>query len=220
MQGGLDEIKSEIMELKSRMSGFLWTILKAMASESRDGPRLFTFEPMDGDWNQFIKKKYRLRLWCEAEGCEHPMLEVGKGVYEVKIPGELIQRIAPYFNFIVKVLKTILPMVSPAINSFFGSDTIKKLGIENQLNLAKEATGKLLPKLSAHDPGFEKKGAISVIERSGILALHALIKEIDPLHKKIGLHRFPTYTGGYLWLCDEHYDQYRAKIPEKFEYDE
>ena len=56
-----------------------------MANEAKNGPRLFTVEPVDGRW-QWINKKYKLHLWCEAEDCQHPVYDDdGLGIYEFKM---------------------------------------------------------------------------------------------------------------------------------------
>ncbi len=39
----------------------------------------------------------------------------------------------------------------------------------------------------------------------------------DPNHERLGLTRIPTYTGDYLWLCQEHYQASLSKIPDKIE---
>ena len=57
-------------------------------------------------------------------------------------------------------------------------------------------------------------GMLSEPERSGILALHQLIKEQDPSHSNLGLHRITTYTGDYRWLCKHHYDAWQPNIPD------
>jgi internalin A len=54
-------------------------------------------------------------------------------------------------------------------------------------------------------------------ERSGILALHSLLRNVDPHHEYLGLKRVPTYTGDYLWLYQKHYEQSPPKIPDKIE---
>ena len=59
-----------------------------------------------------------------------------------------------------------------------------------------------------------KGGYLSEPERSGILALHQLIREQDPTHAKLGLHRVTTYTGDYRWLCKHHYDAWQPNIPD------
>ncbi|MBU0495419.1 MAG: hypothetical protein KKA73_12025 [Chloroflexi bacterium] len=60
-----------------------------------------------------------------------------------------------------------------------------------------------------------RDGVLSEVERSGILALHALLREVDPHHQKLGLKRMPTYTGDFLWLCERHYEDAQPKIPDK-----
>ena len=52
-------------------------------------------------------------------------------------------------------------------------------------------------------------------ERSGILALRVMLREVDPHHERLGLKQVPTFTGDYLWLCQKHYEAMQPKIPEK-----
>ncbi|MBI3913387.1 MAG: hypothetical protein HY327_04270 [Chloroflexi bacterium] len=47
------------------------------------------------------------------------------------------------------------------------------------------------------------------------IVLHALLRELDPHHEKLGLHRVPTYTGDFLWLCDKHFEASQPKIPDR-----
>ena len=54
-------------------------------------------------------------------------------------------------------------------------------------------------------------------ERAGLLALHSMLKELDPQQERIGLHRISTYTGDYRWLCKEHYEAWQPKIPDVIE---
>jgi hypothetical protein len=67
------------------------------------------------------------------------------------------------------------------------------------------------------DPSRLRQHVLSEAERSGVLALHAFLREVDPHHEKLGLKRIPTYTGDYLWLCEKHYEQSQSKIPDKIE---
>ena len=128
-----------------------------------------------------------------------------------------VKRIAPYANFVAGVLKTVVPMVGPALNLAYGEQTVKSWGLPDRLNLMKEGTGKLLQDIEVSDPSRVRQGVLSEVERSGILALHALLRELDPNHEKLGLWRIPTYTGNYLWLCRRHYEQMQPKIPDKIE---
>jgi internalin A len=209
-------IESKLDGLDSRIANYVFAVMQAIASESKEGPRLFTIVPTDVDWKKnLFAKRYCLHLWCEAEGCQHPVLEKGVGVYKFEASQEWVTRVAPYANFIAGVLKTALPLVAPAVNSFFGADTIKKSGFEDELNLTKEATSELFPEIKPSDAPILREGKLNEIERSGVLALHALLRELDPNHAKLGLKRMPTYTGDYLWLCQKHYDAAQPKIPDK-----
>ena len=214
---GFAEVLKEFEGLESRIADYVMAIMQAIANEAREGPRLFTIEPVDGNWRRLTAKRYRLHLWCEAEGCQHPVLEEGKGIYEFQATREWVKTVAPFANLIAGVLRTVLPVAAPAVNAFFGPGTIDKLGIGDHLNAMKEATGKLLEgDLRIDDPSvLHKEGMLSNAERSGILALHAFLREQDPNHERLGLKRHPTYTGDYLWLCEEHYQQMQSKIPDK-----
>jgi hypothetical protein len=55
---------------------------------------------------------------------------------------------------------------------------------------------------------------LNEVERSGILALHRFLNEVDPTQEKLGLHRVSTYTGDFRWLCKRHYDAYQPNIPD------
>ena len=60
-----------------------------------------------------------------------------------------------------------------------------------------------------------RQGVLSEAERSGVLALLALLRELDPHHERLELKRVATYTGDYLWLCGKHYADMQPKIPER-----
>jgi hypothetical protein len=191
--------------------------LQAIATESKEGPRLFIIEPAEGNWRRPFSEMYRLSLWCEAEGCQHPLLEEDRGRYEIKASREWVKQVAPYANFVAGMLKTLLPMVAPALNVYFGSKTIDELGIKDRLDLMKEGTGSLLKKIDVADLPRLRQQVVTEAERSGILALHARLRDVDPFYERLGLKRFPTYTGDYLWLCQAHYEQARPDIPEVIE---
>ncbi|UCG54878.1 MAG: hypothetical protein JSV32_01270, partial [Dehalococcoidia bacterium] len=215
---GIEKVSEEIEGLESRMANYVLAIMRAIASESKEVPRLFTIEPVDGNWHQLITKRYRLHLWCEAEGCQHPILEEGKGVYEFKATKEWVKRVAPYTNLIAGVLKTVLPVAAPAANLIFGKGIIDQSGIKDHLDKMKDATDKLLKDdLVEKDRARLREGLLSESERSGILALHRFLREEDPNHERLGLTRIPTHTGNYLWLCENHYKRIQPKIPESFE---
>ena len=268
LEEGLAEIQQNLQEFESRVANYFMAMLQAIASESKDGPRLFTIEPVDGNWRRLTKKRYRLHLWCEYEEDIHPVTELGKGVYEFEADRQWIVKAAPYINLVARVLKTVTAVAAPGANLLLGDSTMQALDFQNQLDIMKEGTANLLegdflvPEEmdfqeplevlgSGKDSGESsrireslpmskmrtsqgilttrlkadlsaakasnkvREGLLSESERAGILALHSILKEVDPLQENLGLRRVPTYTGNFLWVCEEHYQQMQSKIPDE-----
>jgi internalin A len=214
---GFEGVLQGLEELESRLANSVMAIMYALANEAQNGPRLFTIEPIDG-WGvrNLYSRPFRLHLWCEAEGCQHPVYEDEMGIYEFRRTQKWIEQVAPYANFVAGMLKTILPVAIPAANLYFGKAVFEQSAWSGWLDLMKEGTDKLLPKISGSDPSRE--GMLSDAERAGILALHSFLREKDPNHKRLGLRRIPTYTGDYRWLCQAHYKASLSKIPDVIEW--
>jgi len=205
--------------MDSRIANYFMAIMRAIADEAKSGPRLFTFRSREAGLSpkQILFRPLELQLWCEAEGCQHPVLESGKGVYTIDQPHEWVVQIAPYASFALNVLSTIAPIAAPAINSFFGAKTTEKWKIADYLELAKEIGDKLPDELKVSDRGMTPGKMLSEPERSGILALHRFLNEVDPTGAKLGLHRVATYTGDFRWLCKQHYEAWQPNIPDVIE---
>ncbi|MCU0644924.1 MAG: hypothetical protein MUC94_11760, partial [bacterium] len=212
----LQAIEDRLVGWESRIANYFMALMNAIADEAKSGPRLFTFTGADAKWSlqQLFSRPMKLHLWCEAEGCQHPVYEEGKGVYEIKQTREWVTRIAPYANFVLSVLKTVAPMARPGIDAFFGAKTTEKWDIKDHLDLAKAISDKLPKEIMDSDRDALQRDMLSRPERSGILALHALLKELDPSQAKLGLHRVATYTGDYRWLCKDHYEAWQPNIPD------
>ncbi|MEP0906429.1 ADP-ribosylation factor-like protein [Leptolyngbya subtilissima ST-M1] len=214
----VNEIQGNLIEWESRIANYTMSIMRAIANEAKEGPRLFTLEPIDGNWRRLFDKRYRLHLWCEAENCQHWVHQPDLGVYEFEAPREWVTKVAPYANLVSRVLKTVLPVAIPAANLYFGKDIMDDWTIQKSLDAMKDATGTLLKEdFSVTEPGRLKDGLLTEAERSGILTLHAFLREEDPHHQRLGLKRMPTYTGDYLWLCETHYQAAQPKIPDRIE---
>jgi len=85
---------------------------------------------------------------------------------------------------------------------------------KDYLDLGKAIIDKLPAEIKASDRGMGSGHMLSEPERSGILALHRFLNEVDPTQAKLGLHRVATYTGDYRWLCKHHYDAWQPNIPD------
>lgn len=203
IQEQLTQTQKQIAGLDSRIAHYFWASMHAIADEAKSGPRLFTFRSRDAGLSpkQIFTRPISLQLWCEAEGCQHPIIDNGKGLYSIDQPHDWVMKIAPYANFALDILKTVAPIAGPAINTFFGAKTTELWGIANHLSLASAVLGKVPDEIKMPDKPMLQRGMVSEPERSGIL----------------GLHRVATYTGDYRWLCKRHYDAYQPNIPDKIQ---
>ncbi|MBI4784532.1 MAG: hypothetical protein HY785_24935 [Oscillatoriophycideae cyanobacterium NC_groundwater_1537_Pr4_S-0.65um_50_18] len=209
----LREINQRLAGLDSRIANYFMAMMHAIADEAKNGPRLFTLHTRDAGLSpkQLIAQPLELQLWCEAEGCQHPVFD--KGIYAIDKTRDWVTAIAPYANFVLGVLKTVSPIAAPAINVAFGAKTTETWGIKDHLDLTKAIIDKL-PAVKTEHRGVSPRDVLTEPERSGILALHRLLNELDPTQAKLGLHRVHTYTGDYRWLCKYHYDKWQPNIPD------
>ncbi len=219
IQEQLTQTQKQIAGLDSRIAHYFWASMHAIADEAKSGPRLFTFRSREAGLSpkQIFTRPISLQLWCEAEGCQHPIIDDGKGLYSIDQPHDWVMKIAPYANFALDILKTVAPIAGPAINTFFGAKTTELWGIADHLSLASAIIGKIPDEIKTPDKPMLQRGMLSEPERSGILALHRLLNELDPNQENLGLHRVATYTGDYRWLCKRHYDAYQPNIPDKIQ---
>jgi hypothetical protein len=188
----LREIKEQLSGMDSRIANYFMATLRAIADEGKNGPRLFTFlERDDGvSLKHLFSRPLAIRLWCEAEGCQHPLIGSDRGFFPIDQPQEWV------------------------INTAFGDKTTEKWGIDRQLSMANTILGKLPAKLEMPDRALAPGQMLSEPERSGILALHQFLDKVDHDQARLGLHRVPTYTGDYRWLCDYHYKAWQPNIPD------
>jgi len=210
----LQEISQKLDGIDSRIADYFWSTMHAIADEGKNGPRLFTFQhrAVDFSLKQLFTRPLELQLWCEAEGCQHPVYDYG--IYPIDQTRDWVTALAPYANFVLGVLKTVSPIAAPAINVAFGAKTTETWGIKDKLDLTKAILDKL-PAVKIEHRDAKAGDVLTEPERSGILTLHRLLNEVDPTQAKLGLRRVATYTGDYRWLCKYHYDAYKPNIPDK-----
>ena len=210
----LREINERLAGLDSRIANYFMAMMRAIADEAKNGPRLFTFRSRDGGLSpkQLFARPMEIQLWCKHESRPHPVIESGKGVYSIDQPYEWVTQIAPYANFALDVLKTFAPMAAPALSIFKDPKITEKW--KDELDLTKTIIDKLPAEIKTPDRALAPGKMLSEPERSGILALHRLLNELDPTQDKLGLHRVATYTGDYRWLCKWHYDAWQPNIPD------
>jgi hypothetical protein len=208
------EMNTRFDGVDSLIANYFMRTMRAIADEAKNGPRLFTLRSRDINlsWKQLISRPMELQLWCEHEGRPHPVIESGMGVYPIDQPYDLVTKAAPYVNFALGVLKTIAPMTVPAINIFSDPEITKKW--KDEFDLAKAIVDKLPSEIKSSGHDMTPGKMLSEVERSGILALHRFLNEVDLTQAKLGLHKVATYTGDYRWLCKHHYDAWQPNIPD------
>lgn len=212
---GFAETQAQLQAWESRIANYVLTVLRAIASEAKHGPRLFTIQPLEGNWRQIFTKRYRLHLWCEAENCQHPVYQPGKGIYDFETSREWLQRLAPYANLVAQMLKTVAPIAIPAAHLILGNAANDLPTLLQQLKLVEELTDSLLEgNLAIAATSHLPSGCLSEAERSGILALHSFLRDRDPHQQNLGLTRIVTASGEYRWLCQTHFQAQQPKIPE------
>ncbi len=204
-------------EIQSRITNYFVATMRAITNEAKSGPRLFNLRSRDTSlpWEHLISRPMEVHLWCEHDSQPHPVVETGKGIYELDKPHDFVVKIAPTAKFILGMLKLFSPMTVPSIN-IFGNAAFTKTW-EDEFNLGNAIIGKLPDEIKASKHKLEPGQILDEVERSGILALHQLIREQDPTHAKLGLHRVTTYTGDFRWLCKHHYEAWQPNIPDVIE---
>ncbi|MEH2352218.1 leucine-rich repeat domain-containing protein [Nostoc sp.] len=191
-------------------------LMQMLTDEAKDGPRLFSFKPIDPkffDRPKWISAKFQLTLWCEHARQPLPALNPNdkkKGVYELDLPREWFTKAVPYLRILTGTLSLVLPVPGSA-TKFILDDTTYK-AIEEQLDLGQKSIESTLKGSDMALAGKSKSNA-SFLEGDAIRAqgsilreLHALLKEKDPSFG--GLVRVQNKRREFLWVHPQFVDEY------------
>jgi hypothetical protein len=184
-------------------------LMQALTDEAREGPRLFSFEPVDRrifELPRWISIRFRLILWCEHSRLPLPAingLDSKEGIYELDIPREWLVRATPYIRLVTRLLSLVVPVAASAIKLELGEATYK--GIESQLNFGEKSLEETLKGgeeaeewiLDRQDPDLQPADAIRA-KGAVLRQLHAWIKEQDPGFG--GLVRVQNRRQEFLWV--------------------
>ena len=188
---------------------------RVVSTEVADCPRLFTLAPARpaavSKRARIYQHHYRLTLWCEHPGYEHPW---EPAAYDLDPPKEWFTRIAPYAVLVFRTLQLIVPAA--------GAVTIASMPQAQQpvAQAYLQAMGTDLDDLpstterSAPDSGLTAtSGQLTAAEGEALRALRAIIFEHDPLRAFGGLRRVQAPSGDLLWVCEDHYREYDPGLP-------
>jgi Leucine-rich repeat (LRR) protein len=210
----------EAITTKSASQAAAWyrLLLTALTSQTRECPRLFTL--LTEDLNPLNPANlgqtgYRLTLWCEMPGNQHPTCPIGsggEGEYVFRRPKEWLVKLAPYARLVARTLKIIVPIAVAGVEAAVDESLLKN--IDQKLKFMETVTETLLkgesePGLLRHEP--EK--ILKEEEGAGLRELHSLLDDLDRTKRWGQLNAVVSPAHGYLWLCPHHHRVYDPGLP-------
>jgi hypothetical protein len=214
---GLTAQASEFARQTALTADLVRRVLGFVAAEVTDCPRLFTLaRPPDrlADRVRLHEDHYRLTLWCEHPGAEHP---VAGAVYDVKLIRQWFAEVAPYARLVVKTLQLVVPVA--AALDIVALPAARRDEAQARLDVMKSIVEDLPePGTDLGDREFaDTERTAGQLTRAEGQALHfarRIILEKDPDRRFGGLRRVQSPAGDLLWVCPDHYREYDPGLPE------
>nr|WP_263432590.1 COR domain-containing protein [Nostoc sp. MS1] len=210
------KLSQEQRTILSQVDQEFAALMQMLTDEAKDGPRLFSFKPVDPkffDRPKWMSAKFQLTLWCEHARQPLPALnphDQKKGVYEIELRREWFTKAVPFLKLLTGTLSLVLPVAGSATKLMLDDTTYK--GIEEQLDLGQKAIESTLKggdmALAGDfksDSRFLEGDAIRA-QGSILRELHALLKEKDPSFG--GLVRVQNKRREFLWVHPQFVDEY------------
>jgi len=217
---GFASVSTDLRRLISQADEQFAALMNALIDPAKDGPRLFSFEPVEKtgffDKPKWIAQKFRLILWCEHARLPLPVVskDATRGVYELELTCEWVKKAAPFLKILSGTLSLALPMAAATLKFEMADGAYQ--AIENQLDFGKQAAETFLESsekagewLTDGDQADLEPGRQSIRADGGVLReLHALLKQQDPSNQFGGLVRVQNKKREFLWVYEEFADEY------------
>ncbi len=218
-----DALSLQLRTLMSQADEQYRALLTTLADPAKDGPRLFSFEPVDPNfWDKpkWIAKKFRLTLWCEHSRLPLTVLndDDTSGVYEIDLTRDWIKRASPILRILSVTLKLALPIAIPGTK--LATDDKAYHAISEQLEFGVKSADSFLQgseKLgdwlvdsdpTEFDPTAEHTRSVIRAQGSVLRELHALLKTQDIAHSFGGLERVQNKRREFLWIHPKFLKEY------------
>ncbi len=192
-------------------------LMQMLTDEAKDGPRLFSFKPVDPgflDRPKWISEKFQLTLWCEHSRKPLPSLNPSgskQGVYELELNREWFTRAVPYFKFVTGTLSLVLPVAASTTQFMLDDATYK--GIQEELDLGQKSlefgikgSNTAVDWQTKRDSREFEQGEAICAQNSMLRELHAMLKEKDPGFG--GLVRVQNKRREFLWVHSDFVNEY------------
>ncbi len=211
---GVAEGVDRLARFAADAAGSLNRVLKAIASEVKDCPRLFTLAAEEAKgWQRlrFGHRGYRLVLWCEHPGAWHAW---PGATYRVQQPREWLVRVGPYANLVFKALRLVVPIAKDVAGLALGEEQFKQA--QQELDLMRTLVEKL-PGEGVGTRDLDARPAVTSVltpaEGDALRALRVLLFSLDQTRGFGGLRRVHEPSGDFLWVCADHYRHYDPGLP-------
>jgi len=221
---GFDSLSVQLRTLMSQVDEQYRALLTTLTDPAKDGPRLFSIVPVDPgffDKPTWIAQKFQLTLWCEHSRL--PLTAINgkndkRGVYEIELTKEWIQKISPLLRIISITLKLALPIAIPGTK--LATDDKEYKAIMEQLEFGVQTANSFIQgsenignwlvdgETGDFEPTTEKTR--SAIRAKGFLLreLHAILEKQDPTNNFGGLEKVQNKRQEFLWIHPKYLDQY------------
>ena len=216
VNGRLAEITAGIASVQGQAAQIADTVRRVhqiVGTEVTDCPRLFTLapSPSPGVKRALVHQDhYRLTLWCEHPGYEHPW---EPAAYDLDLPKEWLARVAPYAVLVFRTLQLIVPLAGAV--AIAALPTAQQSSAQTHLEIM-QAIVTDLPTTKATRAQASPAGStgqLTAAEGAALRAIRAIIFEHDHLRSFGGLRRVQTPAGDLLWVCENHYPDYDPGLP-------
>nr|VFJ61716.1 MAG: hypothetical protein BECKDK2373C_GA0170839_10911 [Candidatus Kentron sp. DK] len=217
MRGGFEQLDTNDQQLLSRIDEARDDLLRALTDEAKDGPRLFTLEPVERSRfnpKAWAKEKFRLTLWCEHSRLPLPVLygDENKGVCQIELDRAWFRKAAPFLKVLNGTLRLGLPVAAAGLEltldeAAYGAmeghlDSGQEL-IEASMDFKGGGGYKADDWLEDGAPDWERGQAVgSPISAHGatLREFHALLRKQDPACKFGGLVKVRNKRNEFLWV--------------------
>nr|VFK55324.1 MAG: Leucine rich repeat-containing protein [Candidatus Kentron sp. TC] len=216
MRTGFAQLDTNDKQLLSRIDETYADLLQALTDEAKDGPRLFSLEPVNRrrfNPKEWAKEKFRITLWCEHSRLPLPVLygDENKGVCEIELDRTWFKKAAPFLRVLNGALRLGLPVAAAGLESALDEATHE--AVEGQLDSGQEIIeaslkskggGKQIDDWPGGETPDRKRdpNIASPISAHGsvLREFHAMLKKQDPGRKFGGLVRVRNKKNEFLWV--------------------
>jgi hypothetical protein len=209
-------LDQNLRRIMSQVEDAFRGLMHTMTDEGKEGPRLFSLQPVKRSAfnpNGWVKKKFRVTLWCEHTRLPLPLINhhEKEGVYEFDVTRDWFAAAAPFLKVLAGTLSLMLPVAASATKLALDEATYD--GIDKQLDFGKdcaeamlEATGRTADWLAEKEgPETERTGIIRA--QGGVLReFQAWLKKEDP---RFGdLRKVLNKQKEFLWVHRDYEKEY------------